>query len=437
MPQIPALAQILVVFVLVVAATSKKVHLGVAAGFGGVILALWRGMPIGQVVERSVAETFSADTLLLLFLMSMILVFSIAMKKSGAMDDFAAAIVGISPSQRSAMAIAPMLIGTLPVPGGAILSAPLVESMDSGKERSAGTLSAANYWFRHCLELVWPLYPAFILSASLSGIPIPRLIFLNLYAPPSLFILGLIFILPSKSLGAQKTQGTAASRMFFSNARASLAGLAPLGIVICSYVLLLPVWKILAPALGFEPVAQALLGRYIPVLAGLFLGCLYLAKTRGGFGVFKGIIKPSTFALLGVIIGIRIFSSLLGAAQLPLAAAKDLQSLGISPLLASALIPFIAGIVTGVGFGYVGLTFPIVIGMISGNPTIPFEAGIVLAGAFGYAGMMLSPLHVCMVVTAEHFHAGLAGTIRKFAIPLFLFLGIGAAYTAFLFIALK
>ncbi|TXT46596.1 MAG: hypothetical protein FD137_1245 [Spirochaetes bacterium] len=406
-----------------------------AAGVGGVLLALWRGMPLRNVAEISLAETFSADTLLLLFLMSMILVFSIAMKKSGAMDDFSAAIVGVAPSRRSAMAIAPMLIGTLPVPGGAILSAPLVESMDSRRERSAGTLSAANYWFRHCLELVWPLYPAFILSASLSGIPIPRLIFLNLYAPLSLFILGLVFILPSKKED-KTSSGTAKIRRPGMRFKTIAAGVAPLGIVIGCYVLLLPVWKILAPALGFSPANQALLGRYLPVLAGLFLGCLYLAKNRGGCGVFKGIVKPSTFALLGVIVGIRIFSSLLGAAQLPLAAAEDLQSLGISPLLASALIPFIAGIVTGVGFGYVGLTFPIVIGMISGNSDIPFEAGIVLAGAFGYAGMMLSPLHVCMVVTAEHFHAGLAGTIRKFALPLFLFLGVGAAYTALLFIFL-
>jgi hypothetical protein len=342
------------------------------------------------------------------------------------MDAFAAAIVGVAPSQRSAMAIAPLLIGTLPVPGGAILSAPLVESMDSGGERSAGTLSAANYWFRHCLELVWPLYPAFILSTSLSGIPIPRLILLNLFAPPSLFILGLIFILPSKSQERKQTKSAMKIKPF-------MAGIAPLAIVLGCYIVLLPLWNILAPLLGMTDKTQSLLGRYLPILLGLGLGCLYIAKGRGGYKVFKGILKPSILGLLGVIVGIRIFSALLAAAKLPLAAAGDLQSLGISPLIATALIPFIAGLVTGVGFGYVGLAFPIVIGMISGDPSIPFEAGIILAGAFGYAGMMLSPLHVCMVVTAEHFHAGLAGTIRRFALPLFLFLGVSVAYVSLLF----
>jgi integral membrane protein (TIGR00529 family) len=424
--QIPALAQILVIFVLIVVATAKKIHLGLAAAMGGFLLALWRGLSLERLVAVALGETLSADTLLLLCLMTCIMIFSVAMKKSGAMDAFAAAIVGVAPSQRSAMAIAPLLIGTLPVPGGAILSAPLVESMDSDRERSAGTLSAANYWFRHCLELVWPLYPAFILSTSLSGIPIPRLILLNLFAPPCLFILGLIFILPSKSQERKQTKKAMKLKPF-------LAGIAPLGIVLGCYIVLLPLWNVLAPSLGMAAKTQSLLGRYLPILLGLGLGCLYIARVRGGYRVFKGILKPSILGLLGVIVGIRIFSALLGAAKLPLAAAGDLQSLGISPLIATALIPFIAGLVTGVGFGYVGLAFPIVIGMISGDPSSPFEAGITLAGAFGYAGMMLSPLHVCMVVTAEHFHAGLAGTIRRFALPLFLFLGVSAAYVALLF----
>ena len=55
-----------------------------------------------------------------------------------------------------------------------------------------------------------------------------------------------------------------------------------------------------------------------------------------------------------------------------------------------------------------------------------------LAGAFGYAGMMLSPLHVCMVVSAEHFKVGLPATIRSFALPLSLFVAGAAIYVTIL-----
>ncbi len=84
------------------------------------------------------------------------------------------------------------------MPGGAIISAPLVSSMNGDDKRSPETLSAVNYWFRHVLELIWPLFPAFILTTVLTELKVPTLMALNLYAPISIFILGMIFILPKK-----------------------------------------------------------------------------------------------------------------------------------------------------------------------------------------------------------------------------------------------
>jgi Uncharacterized conserved protein len=74
------------------------------------------------------------------------MVFSSAMKKAGAMERLANSIIAVAPSRRMAIALAPMLIGTLPVPGGAVLSAPMVESMDSEGRMSGEALSAANYF---------------------------------------------------------------------------------------------------------------------------------------------------------------------------------------------------------------------------------------------------------------------------------------------------
>lgn len=129
-----------------------------------------------------------------------------------------------------------------------------------------------------------------------------------------------------------------------------------------------------------------------------------------------------------MVIGSRIFSALLNSANLASTAASELASAGIPAILVIAVLPFIAGLVTGVGFGYVGLSFPIVIGLIPTVTGLPYLAGIAMAGGFGYAGMMLSSLHVCMVVTAEHFSIGLPATIRKFAVPLLIFIGVLLAY---------
>jgi len=438
MSGIPAIAQILVIFSLVVLATALKVHMGLAAALGGIALALWQGLGFSAVSGAIIDEIFNADTLLLFALMISIMACSAAMKKSGAMDSFASAIGAIAPSKRLAMAIAPLLIGTLPMPGGAILSAPLVEAMDSDREHGSGTLSAANYWFRHNLELAWPLYPSFILTTSLAGISVTRLISLNFYAAPILFALGLVFVLPPlKKRENAKRASRPSGASFAKKMASSFRGVAPLALVLGVYALLEILWHAIAPSLRLSDTAVTLIGRYVPVLLGLAAGSAYIGLGPKGLSIFRGSVNMATLTLVAVIAGIRIFSALISAAGLAGAAATELSKAGIPTIAAVAIIPLIAGLVTGVGFGYVGLAFPIVLGLVSDGGGFPREAAIVLAGAFGYVGMMLSPLHVCMVVSAEHFKAGLPNTIRRVALPLGIFVAIAICYTFALSLALR
>lgn len=431
--QLPVIVQILVIFSAIVLATTRKAHLGLAAALGGVVFALWRGLGPAATAAAVGRELFRADTLLIMVLMTAIMAFSTAMKKAGAMDAFSSALRAVTPSPRIAMAVAPLLIGTLPMPGGAIMSAPLVESMDPDKNHGGDVLSAVNYWFRHSLELAWPLYPAFILTSSLSGIEAGRLILLNAYALPLLFVLGLLFVAPrgvGAGDGSARTHSAeAAPRPSRGRRLAAFAyGVGPLAVVLGSYIALDALWRGAGSMLGLGASAAALFGRYAPILAGLALGSAFLARRAGGWACFKGSVNGATFKLIAVIAGIRVFSALLDGAGAAQAAAAELATAGIPLLAAVALLPFIAGLVTGVGFGYVGLAFPIVMGMLPEGGAIPREAGVVFAGAFGYAGMMLSPLHVCMVVSAEHFGTGLAATIRRFALPLALFVLVASAY---------
>lgn len=431
MPAIPALAQVLVVFAAVIVATARKVHLGLAAALGGLALALWRGLGPAAVASVALGEALSIDTILLVGLMASIMAFSAAMKKSGAMGAFSSALRALAPSPRIAMAVAPLLIGTLPMPGGAILSAPLVDSMDSERRRDAASLSTANYWFRHILELSWPLYPAFILTSALTGIKADRLILLNAYAPPLLFCIGLAFILPARKVRADAAHADAAReplRPLGARLADFARGVAPLALVLGVYIALDLAWKAFSPALGLPDGVRALLGRYGPIYLGLGAGCASILRGPGGKAAFEGSVGGSTWRLIAVIVGIRVFSSLLGAAGIADAAATELASAGIPAIVAIATLPFVAGMVTGVGFGYVGLAFPIVIGLAPSVPGMPFEAVIAFSAVFGYAGMMLSPLHVCMVVSAEHFGVGLASMMRRFALPLLAFMVAGAAY---------
>ena len=436
MPEMPAIAQLLIVFSLVVLATTRKMHMGLAAALGGIALSFWRGFDMAAIAATMFGELFNPDTLFLLLVMTCIMAFSAAMKKSGAMDDFVRAVTEIAPSKRIAIAIAPLLIGTLPMPGGAILSAPLVDAMDSERERGPEILASANYWFRHCFELSWPLYPSFILTASLTGIPATRLIALNLYAPISIFTLGLVFVMPrlAKRGGDAKSHNFSEKRPLrpLRQLAAFFVGIAPLALVVGVYIVSATLWSAVSPSIALSDIDKNLIGRYAPIFLGLLAGSVRITARGGGLTAFRGCVPASTLKLIATIAGIRIFSALIGEAGVAERAARELTSAGIPTVVAAAIIPFVAGLVTGVGFGYVGLAFPIVLGLVAGGGPLSLEAVIVLAAAFGYAGMMLSPLHVCMVVSAEHFGAGLPAMYRRFVPPLAIYVAIAMAYVALL-----
>ena len=188
MSSIPVLVQILVVFALVVVATARKLHLGLAAGLGGVVFAVWRGLGLTSTARVIGTELSNPDTLMLLALVTFIMIFAGGMRNSGALVRFSTAVRAIAPTKRASIVLTPILFGSLPMPGGAALSAPLVDALDADRSYDNSRLAAANYWFRHVLELVWPLYPSFILTSSLSGIPTSRLVLLNLYALPVLIL---------------------------------------------------------------------------------------------------------------------------------------------------------------------------------------------------------------------------------------------------------
>jgi len=431
MSELPVLLVVAIVFALVVVATMRKVYLGLAAFCGGLAFAFVRGIAPLEAVRIAVAELLDPDSLLLLALVTAIMLLSAAMKNSGALAAFARAVETVAPRPRASLAITPLLIGTLPMPGGALLSAPLVDALDADRLQGADGLSAINYWFRHSLELFWPLYPAFILTCALSGLETSRLSLLNLYAPITLFILGQAFVIRGRALPpkAPPSSGTGARDVL-----ARLEGFFPLAIVLGLFLLLDALARAFVSPEAAGEKAAALLERYLPTLGGVAGAAAYIAIRRGT-GCFKGTLTPEILKLAGIIAGVRVFAAFLEAGGIATGGARELAAWNIPPLAVACLLPLIAGLVTGVGFAYVGIAFPIVLGLFPVGGDVPREAAVVLAGAFGYAGMMLSPLHVCLVVTAAHFKSSAGAVILRLALPLALFLGVAAIYAALLALA--
>jgi hypothetical protein len=82
---------------------------------------------------------------------------------------------------------------------------------------------------------------------------------------------------------------------------------------------------------------------------------------------------------------------------------------GIPVLPVLFILPFISGVLTGLTVGFVGSTFPIIWGLESAQSV----GAISFAFASGYAGVLLSPVHLCLVLTREYFGASMPDIYRK------------------------
>ncbi|RLG55072.1 MAG: hypothetical protein DRN99_03780, partial [Thermoproteota archaeon] len=75
-------------------------------------------------------------------------------------------------SGRAVLFAVAAVFGLLPMPGGALLSAPLVDEEGKRMGMSKEDIALANIWFRHVVFLVFPLTPSFLLAHTIAEVSI-------------------------------------------------------------------------------------------------------------------------------------------------------------------------------------------------------------------------------------------------------------------------
>ena len=79
---------------------------------------------------------------------------------------------------------------------------------------------------------------------------------------------------------------------------------------------------------------------------------------------------------------------------------------------------------TGMGQGYIAIVMPIVALMAPGNIVL-----VGIAMVYGMAGQMVTPTHLCILVTVEYFKSRLWKTIGKCGVLSLLMILIFSAWT--------
>ena len=153
----------------------KRVNLGITLNATALLLAL-------LAVDLEKIPTVIRDTTLDVLTVSIVIAtFGIMMlsqlyKETKLINQLSESLSRIINNPKIVLSLLPAVMGFLPVAGGALMSAPLVDAEAEKIGLKRQKKAYVNFWFRHAIFPIYPLSQVLIVAAALAGISIASII---------------------------------------------------------------------------------------------------------------------------------------------------------------------------------------------------------------------------------------------------------------------
>ncbi|MCD6428242.1 MAG: DUF401 family protein, partial [Desulfurococcales archaeon] len=155
--------------------------------------------------------TFNATTLNLLMITFLIAFFINLYKNTGYIDRLGRELVKALKRPKLALATIPAILGLLPVAGGALMSAPVVDFIGDTIGLRKDSKLFINVWYRHVIFLFYPISNVMILTAALSGVSVWEIAYRQLPVAAAMIIVGFVIGFGRESLGHKSSTITKAN----------------------------------------------------------------------------------------------------------------------------------------------------------------------------------------------------------------------------------
>lgn len=395
---------VIAAMILIVVLLRFKVLIGPAILSGGLLIWLFESGSFEKLWIAFTETLTMQRTWDLLLCLYFVMCLEVELRKSGSLHGMVVTLRNIFSSNKVTLAFMPAFLGLLPSLGGARFSAPIVQEASEGIAVDDEQKSAINLWFRHIFEFSNPLMPGVILACGIANVSIGDLIDQVGWVTILCFVLGWIFlIIPLKITDLEKATNTQHDRTID--------------------------WKSLV--LAFGPIVTSfLLIVAFNVQAALAMGLVVVAFIPLYFWFKRPISVKSVFTesldkkLFFNVVCILYFIQLLTVIGTLDEIVSVFNNSSLPQAVIIACLSFIFGVMTGMGQGYIAIVMPIVALMAPGNIVL-----VGIAMVYGMAGQMVTPTHLCILVTVEYFKCRLWKTIGKCGVLSLLMVLIFSAWT--------
>ena len=399
-------ALLIIAMAIIILMLRRHIPIGPCMLTGGLFIWLMK-TPELHYLTQAFTETLSLPrTYDIIFALYFVMCLEIELRTSGALAGMVHALQKIFSSNRVTLAVMPAFLGLLPSLGGARFSAPIVEEASKGLGLTNDHQSAINFWFRHIFEFSSPIIPGMIMACNIAGVAYSEFIMHLCWLTVLMFSVGwFVLIRPIKTDSIKENAGSqAADEQGWQDLWLSLSP------VVLTFVLVV----------FFNMNASVGMG---VVTAGLFLVLHFTKREVSIKDVVVGAIDMKMFFN---VLCILYFIQILTVTQVLQEIVTAFQSSPLPVPVIIACVSFIIGVLTGMSQGHVAIIMPIIAAMQTGSLNL---AGVAMA--FGVAGQMLTPTHMCLVVTVDYFKANFFKTLKPVLIGEVMLLTIFSVYTYF------
>jgi integral membrane protein (TIGR00529 family) len=380
----------------------KRLNLGITLNATAIILALlglsWQQIPT-IVYETSV----SLLTISIVVATFGIMWLSQLYRETGFIERLSESLGRIIKNPKVVMSMLPAVVGLLPVAGGALMSAPLVESEGEKLKISTEKKAYINLWFRHVVFPVYPLSQVLILTAALSEITVPSLVLLQIPTVTVMIIVGYVIGF-WKTSNAKIEETQKVSSTLNSNLKTFFITFFPILITIIVAVSLELIGFQLSK-LGFDVLIATFVGILVLVLISR-LNFRSFVKPLRNWGIYGVTLAAYGAFLLGNIIkalGIsQIFESIIASGS-------------VDNIVLLTAIPMVLGLLTSSSLGGVSISIPLLGGILV--PFSPKMTSLIYMSSF--LGYVIAPTHLCLAFTVDYFKCPIKKAY-KYLLPSFL-----------------
>ena len=355
----------------------KKAPLGPVLFITGLIIAVISGLSMG-IMTGSLVKIFTTfSTFQTLIVVVEIGILGNILKQYGILEKIVHALERLIPSKKALVMIMPGIMGLLPVPGGAFLSAPFVDSIGNDLEMSGDQKTVVNLYFRHFAMFVLPYNTTMLTIGSILP-AVSIYLVMGLCLPFVAVLLGGAYLFYVKSAPSVKAED---------------AGLS-MGALKDVLWYLSPIYM----ALVFNTVFG--LDMYISILICILLTFFMIGKDKSQY--FNTIVKGFGLDTVMMLIGVYYMQNIVKSLDVVMASVGGVL-VGQSIIGFMVIVPLVGlafGLSTGLSLVPMGILLPFVAAMDLPAMTQTVYAIYILLWSF--LGYYFSPFHLCQLLTIKY-----------------------------------